>query len=171
MAQLGLRYGVVTVVDHDPSWLLVGSEYAAEVAALLDGLAAGVEHIGSTSVPGLAAKPVIDLAVRQAPGVPFASVRDVLTEAGYIYRGDAGPDGGQVFVAESEAWVRVVHLHVVAADDPQWSRYLAVRDRLRADPAAVARYSALKRELAVRYAADRRGYTSAKTEFMRDLLA
>ncbi|MEV0269319.1 GrpB family protein [Hamadaea sp. NPDC050747] len=68
MAQLGLPYGTVTVVDHDPSWLPTGAAYAAEVATVLGGLSGGVEHIGSTSVPGLAAKPVIDLAVRQTPG-------------------------------------------------------------------------------------------------------
>ncbi|WP_253751219.1 GrpB family protein [Hamadaea flava] len=160
----------MTVADHDPSWLVTGSAYAADVAALLGGLTGGVEHIGSTSVPGLAAKPVIDLAVRQGPGVPFDPARDALTGAGYIYRGDAGPDGGQVFVKESEAWVRIIHLHVVAADDPQWSRYLAVRDRLRADPDAVTRYSTLKRDLAARHADDRRAYTRAKTDFIQDLL-
>ncbi|MEV6964558.1 GrpB family protein [Hamadaea sp. NPDC051192] len=170
MSQLGLPYGIVTVVDHDPSWLLTGSAYAADVAALLGELTDGVEHIGSTSVSGLAAKPVIDLAIRQGPAVPFDPVRDALTGAGYIYRGDAGQDGGQVFVAEPEPWVRTVHLHVVAAGDPQWPRYLAVRDRLRADPEAVARYGALKRDLAVQYADDRRAYTRAKTDFLRDLL-
>ena len=170
-ASLGLRYGVVEVVEYRPEWMELGERLTARVAALLGSRATAVAHIGSTSVPGLAAKPIIDVAVRLVPDAVLDNLVAVLSGDGWIYRGDAGDDGGQVFVSETQPWLRVAHIHAIAHDDPQFDRYLAVRDRLRANPEAVARYSALKRELARRFPADRKAYTAGKTDFITDLLA
>jgi GrpB-like predicted nucleotidyltransferase (UPF0157 family)/8-oxo-dGTP pyrophosphatase MutT (NUDIX family) len=169
-AWLGLQYGAVEVASYRPEWTELGARFASEVAEQLGSQALAVEHIGSTSVPGLAAKPIIDLVVRLVSGFDPGDLVAVLGAQGWIYRGDAGGDGGLVFVNETQPWFRIAHVHAVAHDDPQFGRYLAVRDRLRADPGAVAEYSALKQELARRYPTDRKAYTAGKTDFITRLL-
>jgi GrpB-like predicted nucleotidyltransferase (UPF0157 family)/8-oxo-dGTP pyrophosphatase MutT (NUDIX family) len=170
-AALGLQYGTVDVAAYRPEWTDLGVRFASAVASLLGPRSAAVEHIGSTSVPGLAAKPVIDLAVRLVPGFDHDDLVAVLTQAGWIYRGDAGGEGGLIFVSETQPWFRVAHIHAVAYDDPQFERYIEVRDRLRADPDAVARYAAVKAGLARRFPKDPKAYTAGKTDFIVALLA
>ncbi len=167
---IGLRRHTVRVVAYRPEWPVL---FEREERALLERvghLAVDVQHVGSTAVPGLDAKPIIDiaLAVRSAQDIP--RLVGPLGELGYIYGGDAGRDGGHIFVKESAPNVRTHHLHVVAADDPQWREWVLFRDRLRADGALRARYAGLKKALKERYAEDRKGYTEAKNEFVRGLV-
>lgn len=159
---------LIVIADYDPGWpARAAQEMAAIRAALGDGLLA-IEHIGSTSVPGLAAKPVIDLmagirALDEAPacvpllaalGYEFKPVaEDTIPERRYFRK---GPEGA-----------RTHHLHMVALGGEFWLRHLAFRDALRADPAAAAEYAALKRRLAAEFGGDRVGYTDAKTDFIR----
>ncbi len=170
-AVLGLKYGTVELTtDADDSW---AREFGSERRRLADALSTvpyEIEHIGSTAVPGLVAKPILDIAVAIDPSCPLTRAFPMLAALGYIHRGDAGARGGQVFVRESSALVRTHHLHLVARDDPQWDNYLAFRDYLRADEAARDRYAAVKRELASRFALDRKAYTAAKVEVIEALL-
>lgn len=169
--RIGLRYGTVTVTGHDPSWATVAAEQLDAIAHLLGPLAAGVEHVGSTAVPGLPAKPILDLAVRLAPDANPSAVIDALSGAGWLFRGDKGPAGGMLFAAEPESGLRTVHVHVIADGDPQWDRYLAVRDRLRTRPQVAAAYGELKARLAAQHPHDRAAYTGGKDAFLRELLA
>jgi GrpB-like predicted nucleotidyltransferase (UPF0157 family) len=126
---------------------------------------AAIEHVGSTSVPGLAAKPIIDI----MPGLRS------LADAPHII----GPMEalGYEYVPEFEAQLperryfrrgipRTHHVHVVEASSRFWRRHLAFRDWLRAHPGDAAAYAELKRKLATQYGADRAGYTDAKSEFI-----
>ena len=163
---LGLRRHTVQVVAHRPEWRGL---YERERRALLERvghLAVGVEHVGSTAVPGLDAKPIIDIALAVTSTEVVTRLERPLGEIGYIYRGDAGADGGHLFVKESAPEVRTHHLHVVAATDPQWRGWLLFRDELRADEELRARYVLLKKALQERFAQDRKGYTNAKREFI-----
>ena len=117
-------------------------------------------------MPGLLAKPILDLAVLRRRGT---DVIERLAALGYEFRGDAGDEGGLVFVLSDRPLHRIAHVHVVSDGDPQWSRYLAVRDRLRADPAARAAYAELKLELAARFPRDRPAYTAGKDAFIASL--
>jgi GrpB-like predicted nucleotidyltransferase (UPF0157 family) len=130
-----------------------------------------IQHVGSTAVPGLAAKPIIDIAVAVASLVDVQRCRPLLIALGYLDRGDAGREGGYVFVKERVPEVRTHHLHMVTIDDPQWANYLSFRDRLRADAALRKEYAALKWKLQERFACDRQGYTAAKDAFIRRVLA
>lgn len=164
-AWLGLAYGTVNVVEHRPEWTQSGLRLAASVADALGSLATAVEHVGSTSVPGLAAKPIIDIAVRLTPDAAIDAVVDALTTAGFGYRGDKGEFGRHLFVAETRTEFRIAHLHVIPHGDPQFDRYLVVREALRSDPAARERYAAVKRDLARRHATDSWAYTLGKGAF------
>lgn len=167
----GLRYGTVEIAGHDPGWAKLAAEHEATIRAALGPLVCEIEHVGSTAVPGLPAKPIVDLAVRLATETGHSPVIDALSDAGYLFRGDKAQHGRLLFVAESAPAVRIAHIHVLGHGDPQWDRYLAVRNLLRARPEIADRYQALKRDLAARYLDDRAAYTAAKAAFFTDLLS
>lgn len=169
-AGLGLDYDSIRLGRTTGAWLAAGRELRDRVAGILDGVVADVEVIGSASVPGLLAKPIIDLAAGLTAGQPLAPVATRLEGAGWIYRGDAGSDGGHVFVLEARPWHRVAHLHIVDHDGGQWRNYLHFRDLLRRSPDARKRYEAVKLKLAQRDPGDRKAYTNGKTEVVTALI-
>jgi GrpB-like predicted nucleotidyltransferase (UPF0157 family) len=169
---LGLMYGEVQLVPGgDPGWETEAHRFSDALRAALGPEAVGVEHVGSTAVPGLTAKPILDFAVGLTPEAETGRVTTALEALGYEFRGDAGDEGGLVFVLEVRPRFRVAHVHVVRHGDAQWRRYLFVRDRLRADPEARAAYAELKIGLAERYPNDRASYTAAKGSFFTALFA
>ena len=139
------------------------------VADMLD-VAGCVEQIGSSSVLGLLAKPIVDLAVGLTADDDLPLVTATLEAAGWIYRG-AGAAGGHVFVLETRPWHRVAHLHAVEIDSEQWSNYLRFQNLLRSSPEARDRYEAVKLRLAEQHTDDREAYTEGKTEVVTSLLA
>jgi GrpB-like predicted nucleotidyltransferase (UPF0157 family)/RimJ/RimL family protein N-acetyltransferase len=155
------------VVAYDPTWPLRFEEERARIAGALVARAAAIEHIGSTAVPGLAAKPVIDILVGlRSPPLDEAGVR-ALESLGYDYRGEFGIPGRQFF---RQGEPRSHHVHAVALGGELWAVLLAFRDRLRDHPEEAARYASLKRELASRYAGERGSYTEAKGPFIEEIL-
>ena len=158
---LGLARGKAAVSPYDARWPSEFSKESENLGSLLAPLAPRIEHVGSTAVPGLAAKPVIDIAVGfEVPG-DVERARALLVAAGYDYRGDFGDRGG-VIVAKGPDSARTHLLHLVAVGDDQWRRYLLFRDALRGNPLLRDRYAALKLRLAPAYWNDRNGYVEAK---------
>lgn len=162
----------VDVVDYDSAWPAFFESEAARLAAYFPpGLIRRLEHIGSTAVPGLAAKPIIDILV----GVnDFALVTERVAPAmeqggyDYFFRPAFGDDGPRYpwFIGRDASGARLSHIHVALIDDtPQWDR-VVFRDYLRRHPDAARNYAALKRDLAARFADDREAYTLAKTAFI-----
>ena len=168
---LGLDHASVRVERTDEIWVRAGEELRGRIAEALRALAAGVEHIGSSSVRGLLAKPIIDLAVGLGPGQDLDLVRPRLDAGSWIYRGDAGAEGGCVFVLEARPWHRVAHLHVVGHGGQQWLDYLRFRDLLRTSADARSRYEAAKARLASEYSRDRPAYISGKSVVVSELLS
>ena len=117
-------------------WGALADRLAEAIQNQLGRSAVSVEHIGSSAVPGLAAKPIIDLAVGLRGQGPLEELRNALEDIGYQFRGDAGDRGGLVFVLDDRPKHRVVHLHVVDHGGAQWRRYLTFRDLLLANPDA-----------------------------------
>jgi len=155
----------VEIVPYDPSW---PRQFADEAKILRRALApwivGSIEHIGSTAVPGLAAKPVIDIML----GVPSLDASrpaiEVATELGYRYA---------PYQVDVEHWFckpsfsfRTHHLHMIPAGTPQWRRSIAFRDYLIAHPEVAAEYEILKRRLAAEHRLDREAYTVAKRPFI-----
>ncbi len=166
-------YAPIELAPHDPAW----QRRAVELARRLNGLLARwrvtpVHHIGSTAVPGLPAKPVIDLMV----GVPDPADCDpliaVLGQRGWAYVPPDldGRDDERFFVLGYGA-TRLAHLHLMAAGGPAWDARLTFVRRLRADAVLRDRYAALKADLAERHRDDREAYTRAKAAFIERSVA
>jgi GrpB-like predicted nucleotidyltransferase (UPF0157 family) len=152
----------VRIIDYDPSWPASFEAERARLAPLLDD--ADVHHFGSTAVPGLAAKPVIDM-IALVPNID-APIAAVVERAGYQFPPAYNATlSHRRFFCYPAASQRTHHLHLV--DEPhELDRRLRFRDRLRTDPALAREYEALKRELAACFADDREGYTEAKRRFI-----
>jgi GrpB-like predicted nucleotidyltransferase (UPF0157 family) len=156
----------IVLVPHDPRWLADAAEECRRIERACGPGVLRVEHIGSTSVPGLVAKPVLDLmplVKRFEDG--FACVAS-MRALGYWYAGDFGIAGRHLFVKGSP---RTHHAHMLVEGSREARRHLAVRDVLRADPEMAQRYAALKRDLAPKFGDDREGYANAKSALMREL--
>lgn len=127
-----------------------------------------IEHVGSTAVPGLAAKPVIDIDVVIASEADLPSVISELAAIGYVYEGEIGIAGRHAFRPPGD--LPKHHPYVCAVDNRELQRHLAFRDHLRENKRDAQAYGELKCELAEHFGADRDGYAQAKTAFVEDVL-
>lgn len=161
---------VVEVVPYDTQWPVRFEREAAAVRAALGDTLITIEHVGSTSVPGLAAKPIIDMMpiVRDVREVEKRIV--AMAAAGYIPRGEFGLPGRRYFVKGSP-YARLVHCHAYAADNPEAERHLAFRDYLRTHPEALNAYATLKIELARRHPDDIVAYMDGKDGLIKQIEA
>jgi GrpB-like predicted nucleotidyltransferase (UPF0157 family) len=167
---LGLQRGTVKLVPSTPEWITLFHTERARLQQALGADALDIQHIGSTAVPGLAAKPILDLGIAVAADTVAAACIPRLTALGYAYRGYRGPDQGYFFDRGCEQHL-THYLHMLTLRDPGWWNYLRFRDYLRAHPAARDAYLRLKQELAAQYAADRAAYSAAKATFVQQILA
>ena len=167
---LGLNRYIVDVSDPNPEWASEYEVIAAQIRRATNGIELELEHIGSTSVPNLVAKPVIDVGILLPDELQFNELVAALSSINLIYRGEKGAVGGRMFVRESAPEFRTHHIHVYFKGAPEWDRYLIFRDNLRANATLREEYSALKRKLAVQYRDDRIAYTDAKFEFVNRVL-
>jgi GrpB-like predicted nucleotidyltransferase (UPF0157 family) len=158
---------VIRVVDYDPRWPEAFDEIAAQVWPAVSGVALAIEHVGSTSVPGLAAKPIIDVDVVVNAG-NVAEVIRRLAGIGYVHQGDLGVPGREAF--RHEFGVRH-NLYACVEGSVHLRNHLALRDRLRIDSVAAAEYGALKRQLAQRFPDDIDAYVAGKCEVILRVLA
>jgi GrpB-like predicted nucleotidyltransferase (UPF0157 family) len=167
---IGLRRHTLRLVDHDPSWAQLAAEACRCIRDAAGDRILDVQHVGSTAVPDLPAKPILDLAAAVTTLAIMPQLVERLTAIGYIYRGDEADAGGHLFVWESEPDVRAIHLHVVASDDVQWRNYIRFRDVLRQNSHLRASYAGLKQKLWARFPDDRESYTQSKHDFIRGVL-
>jgi GrpB-like predicted nucleotidyltransferase (UPF0157 family) len=153
------------LADASPEWPVRFERERARLLAALGPVARAIEHIGSTAVPGLAAKPVVDVLVTVADPDVEAAYAPALERAGYLPR--VREPGHRMFRTPD----RSVHVHVWGRDDPEVGRYLAFRDRLRASREDRQAYERLKRELAGREWEDANHYAQAKGGLIEAILA
>lgn len=157
----------VVVVDYDPQWPILYEEEKDRIFGVIGHLVIAIEHIGSTAVRGLGAKPIIDImvAVRRLKDAeectePLQSIgyqyvpeyNDIIPERRYFHKGPTG--------------ARTYHLHMVELTSDFWETHLLFRDFLRGHPEEAKEYYLLKKELAEKFGSDREGYTDAKTSFI-----
>lgn len=167
---IGLRRHTVQVVDHDPAWASFAADVCRRIREAGGDLIVDIQHVGSTAVPDLPAKPILDLAAAVTTLDVIPELIERLAASGYIYRGDGADRGGHLFVWESEPGVRTIHLHIVTQDDIQWTNYIRFRDLLRRNPYLRAEYAELKHDLQARFPDDRESYTDAKRDFILGVL-
>lgn len=163
----GLRENVVRLALHDEGWAAGFDAEAHALRAALGDLVLRIEHIGSTAVPGLEAKPITDIAIMTDSFAALPRIAAAMASAGYLHKGEYGLPGRHFFTKGDP--VRF-HVHVVEKGSDHWPRWIRFRDALRNDAGLRRDYLALKRELAQKFAHDRPGYTQAKSAFIAHFL-
>ncbi len=158
----------IEIVAYDPSWPVRFETEAALIRrSLAPWLAGSIQHVGSTAVPGLSAKPIIDIMAGVRSLEESRPAIEIAGAIGYCYA-PYQADAKHWFCKPSPA-IRTHHLHLVAVDSQEWVRVLAFRDYLRTHSAVATQYEALKRELADRHHLDREAYTEAKGPFIESI--
>jgi GrpB-like predicted nucleotidyltransferase (UPF0157 family) len=158
----------VIIVDYSPEWARQFAQLRATLVAALGNLAVAVEHVGSTAVPGLASKPIIDIDVVIASFDELDRVKAALANIGYEYSGEQGIAGRHAF--KQPAGLPQHHCYVCVSGSRELLRHLAFRDALRTDAELAREYGALKTTLAARFRDDRLGYSEAKGAFVEAVL-
>lgn len=157
---------MIRIVEYDPEWVRRFTELGDQLRAALGGIATRIDHIGSTSVPGLGAKPVVDIQISVAALEPDNPFRKPLERLGYVYRSN-NPERTKRYFREPPGEPRT-HIHVRRAGSFSEQFPLLFRDYLRTHPDDAAEYDKLKRGLAARFPHDGIAYTDAKNQFVWD---
>ncbi|MFC6591148.1 GrpB family protein [Deinococcus lacus] len=156
------------VVPYDPAWPAEFEAIAAPIRAKLGPLVLSVEHVGSTSVPGLAAKPVIDLDVVVSSRLMLPEVIGKLAELGYIHEGNLGIKGREAFMWPAGS--KRHHLYVCSVNTRNLNYHLLFRDYLRQNPNKAQMYGELKEKLSQQYPNDIDGYIQGKQDLINSLM-
>jgi GrpB-like predicted nucleotidyltransferase (UPF0157 family) len=159
----------VVVVAYDPAWPARFEKIGSRIWEAVRDVALSIEHVGSTAVAGLAAKPIIDMTVVVASRAEVPAVIERLRRAGYRHRGNLGIAGREAFHAPAD--LPEHRLYVCAQGSMALADHLAVRDWLRSHPDDARTYGALKQRLAAQFPNDIDGYVDGKTDFLVAILA
>lgn len=157
-----MRTKRVIVLPYDEKWKQDFIDIKNEIEAVLGTIAISIEHVGSTSVEGLAAKPIIDIDVVVRKKDVQAAI-DALGTIGYIHEGNLGIEGREAFAYEGKEHLRTHHLYVCPEDSEELKRHLSFRDYLRVHKDAAKQYSAVKLEGAKLYPDDIEKYIEHKS--------
>lgn len=159
----------IEVVPYDPAWPAEFDALKAGLLEVIGGLCTGIEHVGSTSVAGLAAKSIIDIDVVISSRLVFPAVREALHDAGYAHRGNLEIPGRESFLQPPKLFPH--HLYVCSVDTPGLSDHLVLRDMLRARPDLRDRYADTKREMARLHPHDIDAYIDGKGGVIAEVMA
>lgn len=154
----------VEVVPYDPAWAVRFEEAREHLLSILPGQDVRVEHVGSTSVPDLAAKPILDIDVVLQSEAHFAAVKALLEENGYYHVGDLGITGREAFKYSDKPQFMSHHLYVLSADSDELKRHVTFRDWLRSHPEDREAYAQVKKAAALQFPNDIDAYIDAKSE-------
>lgn len=162
----------IEIVDYNPNWVNMFEREAESIYKVVEkDLIAEIQHIGSTAVPGLAAKPVIDIMIGLRDLSDGKNIIQPLQNLGYVFWADNPNPEKMFFVKGMPPYgkQRTHHAHVVEIDGEFWQRRL-FRDYLRIHPQEASRYEKLKRELAVKFRDDREAYTKGKSDYVAEIM-
>lgn len=165
---IGLEPGFVRLLPYQDGWRDLFSEEKARLQAALGGHVLDIQHVGSTSIPGLPAKPIIDIAIAVENFDKAVVCIQPIENLGYIYRGENGIPRRHYF---RKGDPRTHHIHMNEITGLDWENQILFRDYLIRHPEAVQAYAALKISLAQNYPADREQYTSEKSPLIRQILS
>ncbi|MBW4642888.1 MAG: GrpB family protein [Goleter apudmare HA4340-LM2] len=159
----------VEVVPHDPAWRSKFEEESKLIAIAVDDNVAVMHHIGSTSIPHIYAKPIIDILLEVKDIARLDEQSSQMTALGYEVMGEFGIPGRRFFRKDDAAGNRTHHVHSFEVGFPDVERHLAFRDYMIAHPEDAHKYSELKRKLAQQYSTDIYGYMDGKDQFIKDM--
>ena len=164
-----MRTSYVTVIPYSDQWERDFLKIKDEIKSALGELAERIEHVGSTSVRGLSAKPVIDIDVVISDSSVLSDVIAALGRIGYQHEGDLGITGREAFRYDGKDHLQKHHLYVCPEDSAELRRHIALRDYLRSHPEVAAEYSRIKEEGAALYPEDIDRYIEYKTPFIEKI--
>lgn len=162
----------VEIVDYDPQWPVLYEEEKGRILDIIGRRIVAIEHVGSTAVPGLAAKPIIDIIVAVRHLIDAGECIKPLQSIGYEYVPEFEVEiPERRFFRKGPPEARTQHIHMIELTSEFWERHLLFRDYLRSHPDVAQQYYQLKKELAARYGSDRKAYAEAKTLFIESIVA
>lgn len=165
---VGLLRGTVVLEKYDPEWEIIASRTIESLKIILQDSAIDIQHIGSTSIKNMAAKPIIDIVIGVNDFEDVLKMNDELERLGFIFRGQDHPDQ-YLYICGKDDFI-THHIHVTKYHSESWNDYLLMRDYLNTHIEDAKEYSSLKERLAKEYANDRKTYTSNKSDFINNIL-
>ena len=166
---IGLKRGIVELKPYNPQWKELFLQEKNLISTAISDFLIDIQHIGSTAIPNIVAKPIIDIAVSINSLNNIEKIIKPLEKIGFIYRGEQGIPDRHLFVKGGEE-LRTHHLHVMLKEHYEWKKHLVFRDYLLNHPDEARQYSELKKKLAQKYREDREAYTNNKDEFISGIL-
>jgi GrpB-like predicted nucleotidyltransferase (UPF0157 family)/protein associated with RNAse G/E len=166
---LGLAPNLVALTPYTPVWAQMFQSEAERLYAALGAAILDIQHVGSTAIPGIPAKPIIDIGIAVANFEEAAGCIEPLVRLGYTYRGEMGIPRRHYFV-KREGEISTFHLHMNEVTSADWRQQIALRDYLRQHPAVAQEYADLKLRLAEQFPTDRVAYTEGKSGFISQVL-
>lgn len=168
MSDLGLKSGTVKLVEYNSNWPKLYELEAENLRETLDIAAERIQHVGSTSIPGLPSKPILDIAILVDSLDMAEEWKDTLAKLDYWYKGIEPDLPDRRFFAKGPREKRTVYLHIV--NKREFESLLKFRDRLRDNPSLVKEYATLKRKLAAEHKDNRDIYTRSKNDFIKSVI-
>jgi len=162
--------GEIRVLPYNPEWRNEFQRIQSMILESIGDLILSVEHVGSTSIEGLAAKPIIDIDVVIESYEMLSIIAERLKLIGFIHEGNLGIEGREAFKRMIEDDFMPYHLYVCPKDGKGYLEHIAFRDYLRENPESAQAYGQLKNELAEKFRFDREGYCNAKSDFCNKIL-
>jgi len=166
---IGLKRGVVELRTHNPQWEELFKQEKELISSVIADFLVDIQHIGSTAIPNIVAKPIIDIAVAIDSLDNIEKIIPPLKNIGFIYRGEQGIPDRHMFVKGGENY-RTHHLHVMQKDHYEWDKHILFRDFLKKHSNDAKQYSELKKLLFIRFGNDREKYTDSKSEFIQNII-
>lgn len=166
---IGLFRGTVSVEPHSKEWETTAQQTIGQLKNILRASAVDIQHIGSTSIVSICAKPIIDIVIGVNNFNEILALNDKLEEKGFLFRGQDHPEQ-YLYVCGRDNFI-THHIHVVLYDSDYWNDYVNMRDYLNSHSDDAKAYSELKMSLAEKYAEDRITYTNMKGDFIGEILA
>ena len=167
---IGLKRGTVELLPHNPLWENVAAETIKKLKSLLNDVAIDIQHVGSTSIQNICAKPIIDIAVSVNTLDSIKPYIELLKKNGIIFRKEDVKEQLLFVIGDFEKEFRTHHIHVVEWNSIAWNNYINFRDYLNAFPEYAKEYDDLKKKLALEFANNRGNYTAGKHEFIEKIL-
>ena len=167
---IGLKRGTVELLPHNPLWEDVAAETIKKLKSLLNDVAVDIQHVGSTSIQNICAKPIIDIAVGVNTLDSIKPYIELLKKNGIVFRKEDVKEQLLFVIGDFEKEFRTHHIHVVEWNSIAWNNYINFRDYLNAFPECAKEYDELKKKLALEFADNRGNYTAGKQEFIDRIL-
>jgi GrpB-like predicted nucleotidyltransferase (UPF0157 family) len=167
---IGLEKGVVRLVPHEAEWARIFEEEKARIEAAIGPYILDIQHVGSTSIAGIPAKPIIDIGVAVWNFEEAAVCIEPIIHLGYVYRGENGIPRRHYFRKSNDGNIRTHHLHMNEIDGSDWENQILFRDYLRQHPETAAEYARLKMRVAQEHPGNREAYLAGKGPFIEKVL-